>query len=92
MDGLNLLEQACAAGLEIRRDGERLKIRGPKEAEKTAWLVLLNKDAVIEDFCVECGGFVDRTGVDWCALNGATMHRGCYIARWPDGHPHFGQL
>ena len=92
MDGLNLLDQARAAGLKVRRDGERLTIRGPKDAEETARLVIANKDFVIEDFCVECGGFVDRAGVDWCALNGETMHRGCYRRRWPDGHPCFGPL
>lgn len=48
MDSLNLIEQARVAGLEIRRDGERLVIRGPKEAEEAANLVLANKDAVIE--------------------------------------------
>lgn len=92
MDGLNLIEQARDAGLEIRRDGGRLTIRGPKKAEETAKLVLANKSVVIEDFCAECGKFVDRAGPNWCALNGETMHRGCYEARWPGGHPYFGRL
>ena len=92
MDGLNLLEQARVAGLEIRRDGGRLTIRGPREAGEIAKLVLANKSVVIEDFCVECGKFVNRTGTDWCVLNGSTLHRGCYEARWPHGHPYFGRL
>lgn len=92
MDSLNLIEQARVAGLEIRRDGERLVIRGPKEAEEAANLVLANKDAVIEDFCFECGEFVDRTGIGWDALNGRTVHLPCYRRRYPNGHPYPGRL
>ena len=78
MDGLIVLEQAHAAGLEIRRDGERLVIRGPKNAGETARLVLDNKAAVIENFCSECGEFIDRTGIGWAIVNDLPVHLPCY--------------
>ncbi len=78
MDGLNLIEQARVAGLEIRRDGERIVIRGPKEAGQTARLVLENKAAVIENFCSECGLFIDRTGIGWAIVDDLPVHLPCY--------------
>jgi hypothetical protein len=36
LDGLLLIAQARAAGLEVRADGERLVIRGPRVAEALA--------------------------------------------------------
>lgn len=36
MDGLTLLAEARAAGLEVRAEGDRLVIRGPRKAEALA--------------------------------------------------------
>ncbi len=78
MDGLNLIEQAHAVGLEIHRDGERIVIRGPKDAEQTVRLILENKAAVIENYCYACGLFIDRTGKKWALVHHHPIHLNCY--------------
>ena len=98
MDGLNLFEQARAAGLEIRRDGERLVIRGPKDAEALARELLSHKAEIFtalerqpENSCYFCGEPVDRTGADWGAWTdgktvfGVTVHVRCFNLKFPDG-------
>ena len=60
MDGLNLIEQARVAGLEIRRDGERLVIRGPKEAEKAAKLVFRQDVFRISQDMAQPAGLIER--------------------------------
>ncbi len=47
MDGLTLLEEARAAGLTVRADGERLRIRGPRRAEPMAQRLIAHKAAVL---------------------------------------------
>ncbi len=63
MDGLSLLEEASAAGLKVRRDGDRLVVRGPRDAEALARELLSHKAAVFtalgqrpDDACHFCGG------------------------------------
>jgi hypothetical protein len=43
MDGLTLLNEARAAGLEVRTDGDRLVVRGPRSAETLARQLLAHK-------------------------------------------------
>ena len=47
MDALALLAEAEAAGLEVRREGERLVVRGPKSAEELATRILDHKDELL---------------------------------------------
>ena len=47
MDGLTLLRKAWAAGLTVQADGERLRIRGPRQAEPIAQLLIAHKAAVL---------------------------------------------
>src|SRR5436309_100761 len=47
MDGLTLLHKARAAGLEVKTDGAKLIIRGPKKAEAVALELLAHKSAVL---------------------------------------------
>ena len=87
MDGMNLIERAHDAGLEIHRDGERIVIRGPKDSGETARLILANKSAVIENFCFECGLFIDRAGTEWAIIHSRPIHLHCYRT----GHRDAGQ-
>ena len=56
MDGVTLLRQARTAGLAVVANGDKLVIRGPKHAERTALLLLANKPTVMA-----------ALGVDWRA-------------------------
>ncbi len=47
MAGLTLLEEARAAGLTVRADGEQLVVRGPRSAEVLARALLAQKTAVL---------------------------------------------
>ena len=47
MDGLTLLRKAWAAGLAVQADGERLRIRGPRQAEPIAQQLIAHKAAVL---------------------------------------------
>jgi hypothetical protein len=47
MDGLTLLQQARAAGLAVRAEGDRLCVRGPRRAEALARLLLDHKAQVL---------------------------------------------
>ena len=47
MDGLALLDEARAAGLEVQADGDRLVIRGPPRAEGMALRLLEHKAEVL---------------------------------------------
>jgi len=48
MDGLTLLEEARAAGLSVRTEGDRLHIRGPRRAEAVAHRLIAHKALVLE--------------------------------------------
>src|SRR6266545_3634468 len=48
MDGINLLHEACAAGLEVRADGDRLVVRGPSSAEALALKLLAHKADLLQ--------------------------------------------
>jgi hypothetical protein len=48
MDGINLLHEARAAGLEVRADGDRLVVRGPRSAEAMALQLLAHKREVLQ--------------------------------------------
>ena len=98
MDGLSLLEEASAAGLKVRRDGDRLVVRGPGDAEALARELLSHKAAVFaalgqrpDDACHFCGGQVNRNGTGWGAWTdgrtvfGATVHVRCFNVMFPDG-------
>jgi hypothetical protein len=47
MDGLTLLSEARAAGLEVKVDGDRLVVRGPRSAAHLAERLLEMKQEVI---------------------------------------------
>jgi hypothetical protein len=47
MDGLTILREARAAGLEIKVDGDRLVVRGPKSAASLAERLLEMKPEII---------------------------------------------
>lgn len=47
MDSLILLHQARVAGLIVTVDGNRLKIRGPRQAEPVVKELIANKTAII---------------------------------------------
>jgi hypothetical protein len=47
MDGLALLQQARAAGLAVRAEGDRLCVRGPRRAEALVRLLLDHKAEVL---------------------------------------------
>ena len=64
MDALTLLDEAHAAGLSVRSDGERLVVRGPKQAEPIALRLLDAKPdvmAVLVDNEVEHLGWDEDT-------------------------------
>jgi len=47
MGGVKLLEEARAAGLRVRAEGDRLIVRGPKSAEPVAKALLAKKAEVL---------------------------------------------
>lgn len=47
MDGMTLLAEARAAGLEVRADGDRLVVRGPRTRENLARSLLAHKPDVM---------------------------------------------
>src|SRR5688572_1000777 len=47
MDGMTLLAEARAAGLEVRADGDRLVVRGPRTQEGLARALLAHKPDVL---------------------------------------------
>ena len=47
MDGVSLLDEARAAGIDLRIDGERLVVRGPRSAEAMARRLLARKSEVM---------------------------------------------
>ncbi len=53
MGAVNLLQEATAAGLVVRVDGERLVVRGPKSASAIAERLLDYKAEVIEALTAE---------------------------------------
>ena len=61
MDALTLLDEAHAAGLSVRSDGERLVVRGPKQAEPIALRLL---DAKPDVMAVLVENEVERPGWD----------------------------
>lgn len=61
MDALTLLDEAHAAGLSVRSDGERLVVRGPKQAEPIALRLL---DAKPDVMAVLGDNEVERLGWD----------------------------
>lgn len=66
MDGLSLLAEARANGLKVRADGDRLVIRGPRQAEPIAKRLLERKREVIEALRVSISGeLVARVRAAW---------------------------
>jgi hypothetical protein len=53
MDGITLLQDAQAAGLEVQADGDRLVIRGPKTADPIARRLLRFKALVLAAIVAE---------------------------------------
>jgi hypothetical protein len=47
MDGLTLLSEGLAAGLNVTVDGDRLVIRGPKSADEVARRLLAHKAMIL---------------------------------------------
>src|SRR2546428_11357962 len=47
MAGMKLLDEARAAGLKVRAEGDRLIVRGPKSAERVAKALLEKKADVL---------------------------------------------
>ncbi len=52
MDGLNLLAEAQAAGLRVEAQGERLIVRGPRQAEPLAKRIIEHKNDVMQALTV----------------------------------------
>jgi len=48
MDGVALLTEAYASGLQVRTEGERLIVRGPKRLAALAQQLLSHKAAILE--------------------------------------------
>ncbi len=48
MDRLTMLAEARAAGLSVWREGERLYVKGPKQAEEIAIRLIAEKEAVFQ--------------------------------------------
>lgn len=48
MDGVALLTEAYAAGLQVHAEGERLIVRGPKRLAALAQQLLSHKAAILE--------------------------------------------
>ena len=69
MDGMILLRDARAAGLEVLTDGRRLTVRGPRDAETVAKRLLANKRLVLRALVSQAAGsFELQPGVlpaDW---------------------------
>ena len=68
MDGLTLLAEARAAGLTVRADGERLRIRGPRRAEPIAQRLLAHKAAVVAALTAPPAAYgirVEDLDMDW---------------------------
>ena len=68
MDGLTLLREAYAAGLSVQADGDRLRIRGPREAEAIAQRLIAHKAAVLAALTVQPPGRgfgVEDLDMDW---------------------------
>ena len=86
MDSLKLLDEAYAAGLEIRADGDRLVVRGPQSADALARQLLAHKgdlmrllsappaDVLSDELCHVCGS---RERWQW--LDGRLLCRPCLI-------------
>jgi hypothetical protein len=47
MGGVDLLTRACAAGLTVRADGDKLIVRGPRSAEALARELLEHKAEIL---------------------------------------------
>jgi|SRR5258707_8328138 hypothetical protein len=52
MDGMTLLGEARAAGLDVQARGNRLVIRGPRRAESIARRLLAQKTLVLEALAI----------------------------------------
>lgn len=66
MDGLSLLAEARAHGLKVRADGDRLVIRGPRQAEAVAKRLLERKREILEALRVSISGeLVARVQAAW---------------------------
>ena len=63
MDGLILLQDASAAGLEVLTDGSRLVVRGPRRAEVVARRLLANKSQVLRALASRTAG-IPQVGPD----------------------------
>ena len=93
MDGVALLTEARAAGLQVRMHGEYLIIRGPKRLAALAQHLLSHKEEVLtilEAFeeraaiAEYCGGLAreDAEQLAWqCVL---LSHDGCAACGYPD--------
>jgi len=64
MDGLNLLREARAVGLAVRAEGDRLVIRGPRQAEPVARKLLAHKYDVLP-LLARCHGLSKDDPADW---------------------------
>ena len=53
MDGMTLLREARAQGLTVAAEGERLTIRGPRQADGAARLLLAHKPAILDAMALE---------------------------------------
>jgi hypothetical protein len=60
MGELKLLEQARSAGLTVDRDGDRLKVKGPRRAEPLALLLIEHKGDIIQLLDLEVESSKDR--------------------------------
>ena len=64
MDGLILLRDARAAGLEVLTDGHRLTVRGPRNAELVAKRLLANKPLVLRALVSQAAGITEIQPAD----------------------------
>jgi hypothetical protein len=86
MDVVVLLEEARARGLEVRADGDRLVMRGPRSAEALVRQLLAHKvalvrllsappaDVIANEPCDVCG-----SRERWLWLDGRKLCRVCLI-------------
>jgi hypothetical protein len=59
MDGVALLTEACAAGLQVHMDEERLIVRGPKRLATLAQQLLSHKEEIL----TLLDAFEERAGI-----------------------------
>ena len=97
MGGLALIREAEAAGLSIRADGDKLVIRGPRQAEPIARKLIAHKPAVLSVLRQPTTepapiiATISEDATDWREFfeerAAIRQYEAAIAARWPNGSP-----